>query len=502
MLSSSRLPFPSIHHVWLFVTGFLLLSAAVRLFATPHAVWIDEAEQVYLSQWLQAGASDAQPPLYTWIHYFAFSLTGPDLWWIIFFKFSIVILTYWFLQKIFTSKIGITPPGGILGFFSLAFILQLWDASLLSTNTLLVTFASVVSMYLIIKIVDQPRWINYIFLGLTLGIGFLSKYNFALAVVAMLLAGITISPIRRVIISPNLFLTALACVVITFPHLLWTMKNQLLVQSTLQNELGNQQNLETTASLLKGAGSFFRSLFAFTGIWLLAIILFFRKTFTRKSTVDTSVWSRFFGRYIITILALIIVSSLLFEIRIFHERYFQPFLIFIPVYVFLQIDTSTLENSSTTKWYQWLCAGVFVMIFCLNSIPFITDPLFGRPGYMHIPYDRIAGQLEKYKRQEDIIITNNILFAGNLKLNLPTNEKVLLWNDHEHFQKEINTPDQSLVYVWKDGDEFVPQMLASINKDATIDSSFIQSFEVPYHRPSGKKIKINTLKMKYSDVHQ
>ncbi len=495
-VSSKPLSATSLQALYL-IYGFLVLSATVRLFATPHAVWIDEAEQVYHSQWLQPGAYDAQPPLYTWIHHLVFALTEPNLYFVILFKFAIVITTFWCVKKIFSLTCGDDTPATILGLLSMIFIFQFWDASLLSTNTLLVTWASVWSVYLVIIIARDPRWLHYLLLGLTLGIGFLSKYNFVLAIGALAIAGMGIQTIWRAMVSPRILVTLISFFVVTSPHVMWFLQNSLQVESTLQSELGDKGQLEITRSVFYGAVSFVSKLMAFIGIWVLAMVIFFRKAIFKSRQRDPDIWLQFFGSYILSVTLLIMLSALIFEIRVFHERYFQPFYIFIPVYAFLLFGHQISLSTTNSIWFQRLSVVVFIGIFCFNSLPFIIDPLMGKSGYMNIPYDRIAHWVDQEKEDGDLIITNHILFAGNIKLNLEGQQKVVVWNDHEHFQTETSDSSiQSLLIIWHDKGDGVAEMIASFkNLDPDFDNRSIQYKEIPYHKPKGKHIRIGMVRL-------
>ena len=484
--------FTSDRQVWYLVLGFLVASAMIRLIATPHAVWIDEAEQIYHSQWMQPGAYDAQPPLYTWIHHLVFTWTGPNLFFIIIFKFVVVITTFLGVRKIFEIVCGRDSLPTILGLLSYVFIFQYWDAGLLSTNTLLVTWASAWSVYIVIRMTQQPGWGMYLLLGMILGVGYLSKYNFLLAILALLVTGLSIKKTRDIIWSPRVVLILVGFLLITFPHVIWFLDNYFSVESTLQFELGNKDEVNTIAGAQDTISSFSVKLISFLGIWILVILLFFRKAFWKDIAVQSHIWAVFFKRYLLIVTLLIILSALIFEIRIFHERYFQPFYLFLPLLVFLHVKDLSAISSMRIIWFQRISVITMFLIFCFNSLPFITDPLLGKPGYMHIPYDRIGQWVESEKTEGDLIITNHILMAGNLKLNMADTGTVLDWKDSEHLlQENVNQTIKSHLYVWIDEGEGVQDMIASFKIiDPGFDPNEIRYNDIPYHTPEGKSIRI------------
>lgn len=491
--------FDSPGKAWYFITGYLLLSAITRVLIMPGTLSNDEIEQVYLSQWFDAESFESQPPLYAWIHHAAFKLSGTNIYVLEFIKIAIIIITYFGILKIFTLASQNHAPTIVSGFLSLVFIFNLWDETLSMTNTILVTFASVLAVYMVLKITTHAKWGYYLLLGILFGIGFLSKYNIMLAIATLLLVCMSEQKTRKVLFSPYLLLTIAGFLVTIAPHAVWLIKNIGHAKSDLQTEIGGLEHETFTAAIFKAFVSFISNLFAFIGIWLLIILLFYRKEITSRIKPVTGNWVNFFRKYLIVITVLLIAVSLfIFKIGKFYERYFQPFYIFAPVYVFLKIGNQLSLTGSKQVWLQRLAVIVLLVTYLLNSFPAYINPLIGKRKPAIIPYHEVADLVNKESGGADLIIVSEIWFAGNLKFAMNNQKKVVVWNDPLHYKAETeNHASRPVVYVWPADGNDIPEMItAQKNNGLAADSSGIRYSYFNYRVPQGKIYKIGMLKMR------
>lgn len=488
--------FKTPERTWYFILGYLLLNGIARLLILPTTLWIDEAEQIYMSQWLTPAAFEVQPPLYSWVHYFAFELFGPSILFIEAFKIFVITVTYRGVFKIISLASNNHPPAVILCMASLPFILQLWDETFTRTNTIVVTCASVWVVYMVMIITEKGTWKHYLLLGFFLGIGFLSKYSFVLAMAAMFVAGITITKTRQVMLSPLFLITVFSFLLVISPHAFWFLENLKPTTSNLETELGGPETESYFTSTFRGLKSFGSAAFAFIGTWFIVMILFFQKEIARWKTCQPNLWITFFFRYLVVVTLLMLVSLFVFGVTTFHERYFQPFYIFIPVYFFLKIKELLLLQGKKSIWLQRLSLVFFILIFYFNNLLLVINPLLGKTDVMQIPYNGIAAELKKEIRSADLIVVNSIRFAGNLKLNLGQ-QKIVLWNDSVSYKKEIQNPVyKTILYAWMADEERIPYMITS-NKiiPAVLDTGAIIFRDVYYRAPAGKKITVGFVRI-------
>ena len=120
----------AIWHIWLGVTLYLLLNTLLQL-AVSSTADLDQAEQLLLSQQLKAGYN-AQPPLYTWLVYLLFQLTGPQLLTLLVLKVCLLSLLVAGLLNI-GRYLGFNQQQHLVTIAGLALIPQfLWESQRLS----------------------------------------------------------------------------------------------------------------------------------------------------------------------------------------------------------------------------------------------------------------------------------------------------------------------------------------------------------------------------------
>ena len=481
---------------WRLIAGYLVLNGVARLLILPHTLWIDEAEQVYMSQWLSPAAFEIQPPLYSWIHYAAFQMLGPSMLFLQVFKIAVIIATYYGLYRLMQHLAGQFPAAVVLCLASLPFIPQLWDETLTRTNTILVTCASVWAMYVLIRLVEQPRWYWYAALGVLAGVGFLSKYTIVLGFAGMALAGLGFPASRKALLHPMIIVSLIAFLLVVWPHLGWFVQHLLQSKSNLETELGSSQPLSWGATTVKGLSSFAGNSFGFIGIWAVLMLLLLWPAWRQALHLPKLMWSNFLGRYLLVIVTLLLFALFFFGMTTFYERYFQPFYIFIPVWLFAGIAPQLSLNNSRSKWLQWLSLLAFLALFYFNHIHLLVQPITGKTDVMHIPYQGIADSLRKQLQPGDLVVTNRIRMAGNLRLNLGQ-QRVLWTDDSLHFREELErTGVNQLVYVWHVGDERLPSMPTAADVSLNnFDSSLIKWVQVPYGIPADRYFEIGVIRL-------
>ena len=257
---------------FILIIGYFLIHLIFRLLLT-NSLEVDEAEQVFLSQKILIGYNQ-QPPLYTWIIIVLTKLFGYNL-------ISILILRTALLIGIFTLvfKISKEYQNGFListiSTISLVLFFQLSIESLRQTHTVLVTFAVVFLVWSFIKLVHNQSILNYILFGIAMTLGMLSKYNFIISLLALLLAIISDTEYQKTIINKKIGISLLVFGVLILPHTIWLSKNILITGKETIDDLATQ-NISYIYTIIPSIWAMIKGVLSFGGVFFIAVFFLFK----------------------------------------------------------------------------------------------------------------------------------------------------------------------------------------------------------------------------------
>jgi 4-amino-4-deoxy-L-arabinose transferase-like glycosyltransferase len=113
--------------------------------------------------------------------------------------------------------------------------------SIILTPDLPLMFFFSLSFFFCIRILKNQNWVNYLFLGVSLGLGFLSKYHIVLTV-PMLLIVVHDQKAWSFLFSKKIFITILVGFILSLPVLIWNYQNDWVSFAfQLNHGLGGQK---------------------------------------------------------------------------------------------------------------------------------------------------------------------------------------------------------------------------------------------------------------------
>ncbi len=171
--------------LWVFAI-YYTLQIIVRM-ALPDGLRIDEAQQVFFSQWFVAGYN-AQPPLYNWLQQLTFAIVGDYLIGLAVLKSVVlfaILASYYALARMLLKA----PSYAVLATLGLFIIPQMfWQAQRDLTHTTATMLLLNLLLIAALQVLRTPSLWAYVLLGASVGLGMLTKYNFALFLPALAVA--------------------------------------------------------------------------------------------------------------------------------------------------------------------------------------------------------------------------------------------------------------------------------------------------------------------------
>lgn len=316
---------PSRDPFWLCLfSGYFLLQVILRV-ATGGSLGLDEAEIILDARQLELGYGP-QLPLYAWLQWAVFQVTGSNIFGLALLKNALLLATVAMLYA--TLRTRYNPVTAGMASLSLLLLYQFsWEAQRALTHTVLVNFCSVLSLMVIWWVVRKPAVIGFVVLGLVIGLGGLSKYNFSIAVVAMLLAVLSHPETRRPFLSPWLALSAGLAALVLYAPMRWVWDNQNVA-------MGSAGKLEFAdegfriMNALQGIGELAVATLGFLAV--LIVVAGYLYAVHRRGTDDAASTDlmRFLARILLWSFVILIVFVVISGSTNIKERWLQPILIY------------------------------------------------------------------------------------------------------------------------------------------------------------------------------
>ena len=251
-----------------FTLGIFLLTL-VKVFAvytTNYSLFGDEAQYWLWSKELSFGYL-SKPPLIAWVLHVYTIIFGESFESLKLFSLIVYFFTALVLFD-FVKKLGLSNNISVICCLSFLVMPAVSVSSfLISTDVLLLLFWTV-ALSKLIDIRNKPSLINFVILGIMLGLSFLAKY----AAIYFLICGIVLflcdKKYKKVFSSNkiNLFICLFVVLVILFPNLLWNASSGWLTFEHTSNN-ANLNNINPSLSRVV--------VFLFTQALMIGPILFF-----------------------------------------------------------------------------------------------------------------------------------------------------------------------------------------------------------------------------------
>ncbi|OYW25990.1 MAG: glycosyltransferase, partial [Methyloversatilis sp. 12-65-5] len=245
-LSTTR----SSHAPWLLLLLYFGAHVLSRTLVSD-ALELDEAEQALWTQQFAAGYG-AQPPLYTWLQWTMFQVAGVSVLSLSLLKNLLLAWTYAFVWL--AARRLMAAPLAMLAAASMLLIPQIgWESQRDLTHSVLATAVAAATLYVVVRLIERPRSVLYLALGVCAALGLLSKYSFSVFLAALGLALLLSRDTRPLLRSPWIIVAALVALAVLGPHALWLFDNWQLASARTMEKLGTHASL--SAGIARGLAS-------------------------------------------------------------------------------------------------------------------------------------------------------------------------------------------------------------------------------------------------------
>jgi 4-amino-4-deoxy-L-arabinose transferase-like glycosyltransferase len=388
----------------------------LRLGESASLRW-DESEQTLFSQQLALGYND-QPPVYTWLLWCMFRLTGVSLVGVYLLKMLILAAIYAGLfvagRRISSDRFAILAPISLLltPYFA-------WSALIDGAHTLLVTAFVPVAYLVVLRLLERPTAVGFALLGVVLGFGFLAKYSFALLVIAILPAMLTIPAHRKRLVDWRLLLTVAVGGAIVLPHTMWVLNHWDLIRERPMHRGGI--NVETVygTRLIDGFSSLGTTILQTIGPMLALLgVLFPRECWRIVASRAQSDSVRLLGRWL-GVITLTLVLLVLLGLTRFRTHWLIPAIVIVPLYLFARMGELPAADWRRRRLFAIGCLAI-VAVFAVRVAGIITESSAGGKYWAQDRlHDALAEKIADNGLDHATFVGDHTLACGNLRLHFP-----------------------------------------------------------------------------------
>ena len=453
----------------------------------------DTAEQIYLAQAWSWVYKHNQPPLFTWLVRLSQSVFGVSAAAVIAVKLLAIFATYLFIQRAALRLLD-DPRLATAAALSLAAMYYFgWNAVLNMSNTVLVGTLCAATLYALLRMEEHHGPGAYVILGLAVGLGLLSKYNYSFFLVPLVIAGLFDPVLRSRLLSPRIGVTLAIAILIAAPHFLQVLSPD----SRLVAEVG-KASPESTAgaylpAVLESLGSGVQGALSFVLPGFVFLLLMFPRAFLPGPKADRK--TRFL-KVFLAALAGIVILGVLIHPRMHIETHWWMVLIPYPILVLARAEARGMALRRIAI-YTGLCVLMAV------AVPIgIVGKAMIWPGKckncdFFIPYEQLAGQIRAAGFAEGTLVVYDspVQIGGNLLRYFPDSRVVN--RRFLPFMPPPGTGPGQCLLAWHERRSTEPGVhprlvgLAKRHLEAEIPPDIpIREAEAPIPRSGGRTVKL------------
>ncbi|MDB6149789.1 MAG: family glycosyltransferase, 4-amino-4-deoxy-L-arabinose transferase [Chthoniobacter sp.] len=378
----------------------------------------DDADQVIFSQSLERGYHE-QPPLYSWLAWLFFRVFGLTFfaWGLL--KTMILGAIYLALYRSAQLLLGGEGRAALAAFAVLLIPTFAWHSFYYLTHTNLVCAAGAATFYFLLRVQREGRWSSYTLLGLSLGLGTLSKYNYVCFATALLGAGLTISSFRVRLLHPRMIWSLLIAAVLVAPNASWAWDNRDVLLGTFNHKLGIDANGAVggrAAGLLTLITNLSLILLP-VGVlgWFLSRAKVQAEDLKSRASDDAR---KLLGRFLVGAFTLLVLMVALAGATRFHERWLQPFTLLAPLFAFSHARRHALPAVQRRRLVSIFAASALICAALRFGQLFVAGADRGIYS-LRSDFTSAAEQLHSVVGSSATIIGADREICGNLRYQLP-----------------------------------------------------------------------------------
>jgi len=393
------------HLLWLWgaIVLYFFLNALTQVSLSGTAD-LDQSEQLILSQTFQLGYG-AQPPLYTYITKTLFSITQPSLATLLVFKallLSLLAGTFIGIGK----QLNLSIRQQVIAVIGLVFIPQIiWESQRDLTHSVLVSILAAATLLQTLRLQSKLSIFNYAAMGLLIGLGVISKYNYVFFIAALAGAVFYVPAFRSLIFDKRVFVGIAIAIAISSPHIFWALNHYGIAMGSIHKIEASSGNIFTGLTQAGTSGLAYIS-----PLWLFSLLLFFATPKIHISTTAQSLYGRFLLALLVSVGIVVAFFVIVTGAQEVKDRWYQPLLFFTPI-------VAAYFTQPQKKWpvntYIGLGLGLALLVAIALPLRTLIAGKTDKSNRPNMPYPAVMAELKSQRPQANFILAETRMLGGN-----------------------------------------------------------------------------------------
>ncbi|MDJ0949226.1 MAG: glycosyltransferase family 39 protein [Alphaproteobacteria bacterium] len=466
----------------LFIAGFITLVLVLRYALFPGAS-SDDAEMLVLAQSFEGLYKPGQPPLLNWILATVFAAVGPSLGVLVLVKALIVLATYLFLYG--SARILLADPrrAALAAASPLLIYLVAWDGLFNYSHTVSMTAVASATLWAMLRLRRRGGLAEYLLLGLLLGLGVQTKYNFAIFAAGLLAAGFADGVLRQRLAKPGSLLSVLAASLLAAPHFLWLFVNREAVTQAFDAAFRDTGDSSWLGGVLSGLGALGDGVIGFLLPLPIILIALFPQVLRPVRGVESERrWAdRFLLIHMAVMLAMLIGSVLFGGVSHFRNHYFFVFIVF-PLWFFARLELVAVKEIACKRYAAVL--SICALGIALGVVgKFFAEPHGCKRCYLHIPYPEVAAQIREAGFSHGTVIMRGqfVQIGGNLWIEFPE-ARIITQKFRYSYVPPLRRGDGQCLFVWTE--KVPPDDVQNLKTYARVEHGVVVPADAPVREAS------------------
>jgi 4-amino-4-deoxy-L-arabinose transferase-like glycosyltransferase len=255
-----------------------------------------------------------------------------------------------------------------------------------------------------------------------IGLGLLSKYNFAVFIAGLAVASLLVAEHRRVVWNHKLWITAAVALLCFLPHGYWLITNVDAATAGTLQKLQEDYGSGYLRNVASGFGSMLVSLLTAVLVPALVYGVICRSYWKSASLELRNPDARLLLWLYVTVLMLIAGLLLTGEISHMKARWILPLLTSLPLAVFL--FWPALQREEIYRGIAFAAAAAAVTVLLGLQLRVYLKPALGSYSAPHYPYSALSEELKR-RFPDAQLIAGDLRDAGNLHFQEPARRPLI-----------------------------------------------------------------------------